>query len=77
MKLNVICSSLVNVDTSEISIHTIKDYDLSVEEHRQRLHRQLDCFISMLLLDNSRDSHDTYSMEFRSYRRHEELELPF
>lgn len=77
MKLNVICTNLTNVDTAESYIHEIKDYDLSIPEHREMLHRQLDVFISMLLTDNSRPVNDTFEFSLRSYRRHVELELPF
>ena len=77
MKLEVIGFNLCNVDTGQLLAHSVSDFDFGIDEHRKKLHRMLDVFIDQCISHNTYPGHDTFCLEFRSYREQKDLELPF
>lgn len=72
---NILAISFVNVDTSEILFHKVDDFNLELDRTDKSLHCLLDKFIELVKCSDSFS--DTFSLEFRSYRSHKQLELPF
>lgn len=77
MKLEIIGTNFVNVDTAQILVRQVRDYDFGIKTHRDSLHKLLDCFIDQCISHNTFEKHDTFSIEFRSYRQHTDLKLSF
>lgn len=73
---NILAISFVNVDTSEILFHKVDDFNLELDRTDKSLHCLLDKFIELVKRSDTFKS-DTFSLEFRSYRSHKQLELPF
>lgn len=62
---------LVDVDTGELRFHKVRDVMLDNDKDLESLRLSLDAFIRML-----RDKPEM-CIEFRGYKSHEQLELPF
>lgn len=77
MKFEIIGVNFTNIDTGEVLVHHVKDYDFSVKVHRESLHNLLDAYIDMCISHNCHPKHDTFCFELRSYREHMDFLLPF
>lgn len=66
-----ICVQLCDIDTGELRFHKVRDVLLDNDRDLESLRLSLDAFIRML-----RDKPEM-CIEFRGYRSHEQLKLPF
>lgn len=77
MSVVLIGLNISNIDTGELLAHNVKEYELDSKDYIKRLHILLDSYIDVLKNFRYGDKEDNFSFEFRSYRSHKDLELPF
>lgn len=70
-RCTIISVTLCDTNTGEVKLHRVKDYCLDNKYHVKLLHQDLDILIRML------KSNVELNLEYRGYKRHEDLKLPF
>lgn len=68
---NIVSIHIVDTDTGELKIHTVRNVHLDIEKERDLLHQSLDGYLQSL-----RDN-PMLSFEIIGYKSHEQLKLPF
>lgn len=72
-----LATTITNTDTGEVIHHRIDDYDFDIKAHKEYIKVAFRIFFDKIRKVEPLPSHDCFSIEFRTYRSHQELELPF